>query len=581
MYDPFEDEENGRTRKEYVISYIVTLIILILTVSILTDGFTQIVYYAIQPLHKLNYTYLSINITGGISFLLLTINYWLERKDRTDWVIGILDSTVDVVLVILILLSGYWGFIYPFIILVLAIWEIIDDEKYSIPFLLSVIISIPIIVLGLVGVLYSNVAGSHHISAVTIESPLEVYGIYRIIPLYTAHTYGLDRIQVPTHTIYLEDSYLYYNGSEPVYNWIIEPEGFINSITKKPKGLVLVYGDKYPPHVVIVRKELKYGLRNMYFKGVYFDSLDRQAKMRSIGKEILLDENIEKVYNGHIYIIIPVITWERSTIYSIPIPDSYIIVDDKGDIRTETYKEALGDPLFKGIPLIPEKVARSWVEIYNYHNGFTEYYFHHNHYKIPDIGENPQPYLTISKNGTLYWSFVVEPSGDTYSVRHIIYINARSHTLKPKLIIYTPNETLIGVSKVESYVQSQHPNYDWNKLKVVEPIPTVTNDTIYWKLSVITNDYRGLVAIDLVNAKTSKITTIKVASGKGVVTPQEILRIIEGQEVNETESQPRNMSITEEIKQLKQQINQTINQLNQMYQKLNKLEELLENQTNS
>ena len=565
--------DEGESR--YWSTYILSLVIYLVVISLLTGGFVSIAYTAVKPWFSLPYSILVINILGGLVYLAFLIT--VLRRDRY---ISFLDSLIDLFLVILLLYTGYTGVFLSVIVMIIAVMNAEEDERYEDLLVPSVIMTIIILISFPVLYTYSPVSGSHYIQSEVMTQPITVYGVYRLIPLYTAHVYGIDRVQLPTHTLYLKDSYLYYNNRTPIYNWIIEPEGIVNEYTKKPRGLVLVYGDQFPPKVVIVNKELKYGLHNNYFKGIYVDNLARETRMRSLGRSVLLDENIEKIYNNHIYIIIPVISWSRGGLYSIPVPDSFIVINEVGEINVIPFKEAVNNPLFNGVPLIPEKVAREWVKIYNYHRGYIEYYFQHNKYRIPDVGDNPQPYLTISRNGTMYWTFVVEPSGKTYSVKHIIYVKAHPTTPKPRVFLYTPSTSLIGVSKVESYVESEHPNFDWNKLKVVEPLPTIINGTIYWKLSIITNDYRGLVAVDLVDAKTSKVITLETSKEKSI-TSQALLKVMEQTTPTNLPTNQTQQPVIEQIKELKKEINQTIQQLNAMYKRLSQLEQQLENRTKS
>ena len=549
----------------YMFGYLLTLSFILWLLSLATSGFVNLFYYAVKPFSQLPYAILALNVIGGLLYL----NEVLNRVIRGRTGDPIVDAVIDVIVVIPLFFVGWVGAAYP----LLASLIVSSDEgsgKKAVYFGLGVILLLLIVPI----VVYSPFSASKNIEAIELDTAVNVYGVYRLVPLYTAYIYGIDRVQLPTHTLYINDSHLYYDERTPVYNWIIEPEGFFNQFLRKPRGLVLVEGDRFPPNVTIINKELKYGIHNKYFKILYIDSLARQAKLHAIGKEVLLNENIEKIYNGTVYIIIPVIKWERGITYSIPVPDSFIVVDENGDVTVVPYNEAIQNPLFEGVPLVPEKVAREWVEFYNYRTGIVAYYLQHNRYRIPDVGNNPQPYLTVSDDGELYWTFVVEPYGETYSVKHIIYVKAQAPSTSPQIMLYTPKTSLVGVSKITSYVQSKHPNYDWTQVRVVEPIPTIVNDTIYWKVSIITNDYRGLVAIDLVDARTTQIKTI-TPSNTTAVTADDILALIVKPTQYPAEQEENATGIIEEINKLKRMINETIEYLNELYKRLNELERIL------
>jgi len=556
--------------KDLVIRVIV-IIILMYFVSLASGGFVAILYYSEMGFARLPYLLLALNTASAFASLLFIARQYKSGIHLNPVALGFLD----VALLLLVLFFPWDGFILP-----LAALATIRESRSGKGYLAATSLFYVFLMLFLASLAVAGpVYASHHITGEKISDPVDVYGVYRLLPLYTAYKYGIDRVQSPTHTLILEDSYLYYRNKTPIYNWIIEPEGFINALTKKPLGVVFIDGDRYPPRVSVVNRTLKYSLSKLYFKGFYFDSLERQAMLHSMGGKALLHENVEVLYHGKIYVIIPVVRWVRGAVWNLEVPWKYLVFAENGSVREVSFEKALGDPLFHGVPLLPEETAREWARVYAYSVGFTAYYLQHNSYAIRDVGENRQPYLTVTSNGSLYWVFVVEPMGNTYSVKYVIYVPAG--TYKPSISIYQPNTTMIGVSKVVSYVKSAHPNYDWNSLKVVEPIPTVIDGRIYWTVKIITNDYRGLVSVDLVDASTSKVLSVKVSSQETMTGEQILREWILGGASHPTAPGGNNTvtSIIKEIKMLKKEINSTIQKLNDLYKKLDELESMIENQT--
>ena len=113
----------------------------------------------------------------------------------------------------------------------------------------------------------------------------------------------------------------------------------------------------------------------------------------------LLEDNIEILYHGRIYILVPLETWRRGLLYSLPVLAGYAVVGENGDITCIPADRLRESPLMKGLPLLPEKIARDWVETYRYSVGFIAFYFYHNTYVIRDVGTNPQPYLEQGSMG--------------------------------------------------------------------------------------------------------------------------------------------------------------------------------------
>ena len=413
-----------------------------------------------------------------------------------------------------------------------------------------------------------------------IDTPINVT-MSRIVPLKTAYAYAISELQIPTHTIYESESYIYYNGTVPVYNWIVEPEGTFNSWTKDAYGVVFVSGE-YPPEVKFVEKDLTWSLHRGRFGLVYWNLHYAMKKMR-ITEQPIFEDNMEVMVNGTIYILIPFKTWSKIGATSVPTLSGYAIIREDGEMRfvpaDRIHEDSVLNSILKEyrIAILPEVIAREWIELLRWSPGFTAVVFHHQTFEIRDIGTNPQPYLVFDENGHLWWLFTVEPAGESYAVKYLIYVDAESTT--PKILIYKPHESWIGASKVEEYVKRAHPVFDWGEFSIEEPIPLVINGTLYWKVSIVTKDGRGLVSIDLVNAKTGEVHSLKVEKKVSVFDFYLFIKeSIEG--VTTTPSGENQTTIYERIQNLKQRIEEMQRTLNEMYRELEELESMIGNGTN-
>lgn len=421
----------------------------------------------------------------------------------------------------------------------------------------------------IVGTIVSLERNPYRINVEEIPELISVFGIYRFIPMRTAYTNAISMLQIPTHTLYFGDSYVYFANDTLVYNWIIEPEGFWNQIIRGPDGIVFVDAGVYPPKVKILYRNMTWGLRNMKFMPGYMDSLYRNAQLvAGFDKKLLLEDNIEVVYNGKVYILVPAITWVTGLDYSLPILAGYVVVDENGNMEWVTPSKAKNDPRFDGVPLVPEIVAREWIEAYRWIYGIGNVLIYRNTFQIRDIGTNPQPYLVVDSKGNLWWAFVAEPPGETYSARYIFYVNTSK--IEPHTYMHELPEPMIGVSKVEAYVKQRYPRYDWSQLSIEEPIPTIINNTLYWKVSITTRDGRGLVTICLVDAKTGEANCIQP---RRKTTYMDILGLM----LNKTIpiSEINNVTLLGLVEQLKQRIKNLINQLEEIYSELEAIEERL------
>ncbi len=416
-----------------------------------------------------------------------------------------------------------------------------------------------------------------------IEFPVQVR-MSRIIPLETAYAYAISMIQYPTHTIYEQESYAYYNGSMVVYNWIIEPEGFWNSIKRDAIGTVYVDGSAYPPSIFFEKEPLKWSLHRVRF-GVVYDTLYRELKLKAPSLRPLLDNNIEVFLDNHTFILIPLVTWEKTLVTSLPVVKAYALVHPSGDIDIidvgDLYQNNLTSKIFDTykIPIVPEEVALSWIQYYRWSPGFVNVAFYHKTFEIRNIGTNPQPYLVYDDNGHLYWLFLTEPSGGSYAVKSILYVDAESST--PRILEYIPDKPLIGISKVSTYITKSHPTYDWTQFKLAEPIPLIYHNHLYWKVTIITGDGRGVVNIDLVDAEDGNVYSMEV--GKSL-TIKDFYRFLDYNlgiiSDNETSTKPTTSreQIMEQIKKMREEIQSLEQQLDELERMLN---QTLTNSTSS
>ena len=411
------------------------------------------------------------------------------------------------------------------------------------------------------------------IKVIRLKKPIDTLSS-RLIPLHTAYAYASSMLQTPTHTVYEDETYIYLDGKNHViYNWIIEPEGFWNEISKDPKGVVLVNGSVFPPKVYVLKHDLHWGLHRLYANPLYFDTLWREVKLRAgLSTRVLSECNAEVMYNGEPYIIIPLASWVVSLKTTLPVPVGYAVISPNGDIKMLSFKEALGNPLFKGVPLVPDIIAREWVEAYKYYTGFWNVVLYHNTYVIRDVGTNPQPYLMSDNAGHLYWVFIAEPPGATYSAKYIFYVNASNP--KPHIMIYELPQPVIGISKVASLIKQAHPTFDWSQFHVEEPMPIIANGTLYWKVTVITSDGRGMVSIDFLNTRTNEVTSIKPNQ---TITMDYVFSYLSGKTIQKPVRGNNTLSIIlQRIRELKHEIAIQEKQLQTLYKELGELEGMVE-----
>lgn len=403
-----------------------------------------------------------------------------------------------------------------------------------------------------------------------LDEPIPVV-MTRIIPLKTAYANALSLLKTPTHTIFWDETSILYDGNKAVFGWLVEPEGGVNSFVMEPLGAVLFDGSDYPFNSTFIKHRLVWGLHNMRLTPLFIDSLARHIKLGCMWCKPLYQDIVIAPLNGSIYVLIPLEGWETGPDTSIPYLAAYAVVSEDGEVRIVPKDRLWEDPVMGEalrkyrIPIVPETIAREWVEAMRWAPGVIATAVMHATFEIRDVGANPQPYLVFDDDGNLWWLFVAEPSGESYAVRYLIYVNASSPT--PDIKIFEPTEQLIGPSRIANYVMKAHPTFDWSLFELAEPIPVIVNGTLYWKVTIITSDGRGVVSIDLVDARTGTVTSIPVEKG---LTAEDFLREVYGV-ANQTGGTGN--TVLDQIRQLKQRVQELINELQAILEELERLEE--------
>lgn len=402
-----------------------------------------------------------------------------------------------------------------------------------------------------------------------LEEPIPVV-MTRVIPLKTAFANALSLLKTPTHTIFWEEISILYDGDRAVFGWLVEPEGGVNSFVMEPLGAVLFDGSDYPFNSTFIKHRLYWGLHNMRLTPLYIDSLSRHVKLGCVWCKPLYDDIVIAPLNGRLYILIPLEGWETGLDTSIPYLAAYAVVSEDGGVRIVPHDRLWDDPVMGEalrryrIPIVPETIAREWVEAMRWAPGVVATAVMHATFEIRDVGANPQPYLVFDEEGNLWWLFVAEPSGESYAVRYLIYVNASS--VSPDIRIYEPTEQLIGPSRIADYVMKAHPTFDWGLFELAEPIPVIVNGSLYWKVTIITSDGRGVVSIDLVDAKTGTVNSIPVEDG---LSAEDFLKEVYGA----ADQTGGGGTVLDQIRELRQRVEELINELQAILEELEKLEE--------
>ena len=364
----------------------------------------------------------------------------------------------------------------------------------------------------------------------------------RLMPYEVSYRYSKDSLQLSQYRL----------GTGNIANvnghltWMfpLVPDGSLLQFLLKNKGVVFVDATTQKKNTNIVWKDLSVGEGMEVFDNLYWNIYKEKYLVD-------LDDPFYIPYGDEIYTVIPVISYSYhqwfGLFYAVPEFGGVITIDSHGKREFLTPEEAVDTPYLKENRIFPEKLARYYVESYVYNNGLINKWFIHNdQIDIQDISyQNRQPFLMDTSDG-LKWFISTEPYGESHGIFKIFLIDAvNGYMEKYELPL---KETLTGPMKARDFVRKENPRVDWSKFKMVEPLPFITNNILYWKLAVIPDDAAGIAYQAFVNSKTNDVLKFN--------TDEEIQNFIKMGIKTESTSSVGNVTKTndETIEQIKQKL---------------------------
>jgi hypothetical protein len=344
----------------------------------------------------------------------------------------------------------------------------------------------------------------------------------RLMPMEVAYRYAKDSLQLPQYKL----------GNENIANmdgtlswqFPLVPDGPLLSLLLKNKGIVYVDGTVQEKNSEIVEKYLEIGEGMQIFDNLKWNILKKKYRVD-------LDDTYYILKEDEVYTVIPAIGYDfrlyYGLLYTIPRFEGLFVLDSKGKIDFLKPDEALESELFKNNRIFPENLARSYVESYALKDGIVNYILiHEDQIEIQDIPGSPQPFLIDTSEG-LKWFISAEPYGQSHGIFKIFMIDAR--TGKIELLELALESTLTGPVKATEFVRRENPQVDWTRFKIVEPLPMVRDDRLYWKVVVIPYGAAGIAYQAFIDAQTNDVIELRsdeeirafAFSGEVIGQPQE------------------------------------------------------------
>ena len=278
----------------------------------------------------------------------------------------------------------------------------------------------------------------------------------------------------------------------------LTPDGFINHFRLEPSGVIYVPMDSM--NVVTIKKNMKCG----YDIGVTDNII---WTLRKHKYWVNYGDPIPVIENGTIYYIVPYTAYRFHLTHVTPYWGGVAVVNTRTcDVKYLNPEEAAKK--YGSLPIIPEKLAKMYVEAMNYYmdsplDNFMNVHFKHmNQIEVHDynVSKNGQPFFVKLADGEGAWFIAAEPYGTGSGIKRIAVI-----TMDGK-IYYRDFETPItGVDAAVSAIKNSLPRFDWSQFDIVEPIPMEINGQLYWRFIIVPKGASTIRMIALVPMKSEAV----------------------------------------------------------------------------
>lgn len=370
----------------------------------------------------------------------------------------------------------------------------------------------------------------------------------RLMPFDVAYRYSKDSLQLSqfklgTGNIAMIDDSL---------SWMfpLVPDGAVIQFTLKNKGIVHVDATTQEKTSNMVWKDLNTGEGMLVF-----DNLDWNIYKSKYF--IDTDYPYYLPYEDDIYTVVSVISYsfhqKFGLLYTVPRFGGVFLINSGGEMEFLNPEEASNNEILKENRIFPENLARFYIGSYVYNKGIINRFFiHKDQIDIQDVsGTNKQPFLMYTSDG-LKWFISTEPYGESHGVFKIFLVDAVSG--KIDMYELPLDETLTGPIKARDFVRKSNPLVDWNRFRMIEPLPFITNNILYWKVVVIPGDAAGIAYHAFVDARTNDVFELH--------TDKEVEEFIKtGVKVIETPEEESKEEIVSEIRERLEEIEGLVERL--------------------
>ncbi len=438
-----------------------------------------------------------------------------------------------------------------------------DGKQHTSTFRFKYLSYLVLLIFLITGLITSNIVRQLHmvreLEYIPRDSLPEAGNEIRLMPYEVAKRYARDSLQLSQYRLGTENIAVI----DGRLSWVfpLPPDGFIIKFTLKNKGITYVDANTQERNSRMAWKDLEIG-EGMQIRDNLWWNLYRERYF------VHTEDPYYIPREGEVHTVVPAVSYTHhfryGILYTMPRFAGSFLVDSGGNTVLLTHEEVLDNSILEGNLVFPERLARIYVQAYQYNNGIINRFFiHDDQIQIQDVSrENRQPFLMMTEEG-LKWFISTEPHGASHGIFKIFVVDARTGRIE--LYELPEDQTLTGPVRAIDYVRRSNPVVDWSRFIMVEPLPFIRDGILYWKVAVIPEDSAGIAYQAFVDSRTNEVVELE--------KDWEIALFVAGET-------PSTVDIPEgEDKELIESIRQKIQELQELFEKLERKMEDQESKT--
>lgn len=302
------------------------------------------------------------------------------------------------------------------------------------------------------------------------------------------------------------------------WSYPIQPNQFRNQLQDNQRGVLLTDMTAMEDREMAAydETEFKHGQSMLFHRSADWNlkKSDYWAQYR--------DDPIEFTHEGQPYMAFPKTghEWKLSPIpHTVPTWEGVALVHADGTIENLSPEEAKESEILDGQRLYPLYNAERNAESLQYRNGIWNQMSSIGTFEgvvepagLPSGASNSQPFVIDLAGEQMSYVYAMEASGDdNRGLDEVWFFDSKTGE---SIFYRTGGETLLGPERAMGIVRSEDTRTDWNtedtsgEFQVVEPVPTVIDDELWWHAKVVPVDNTDVTRNSFVNAHTDEVVEL-------------------------------------------------------------------------